>query len=170
MSSLFSGEGRSIRMSPDPVWSAPFHLWKTGRDVCWPPPLPVLAGCCSPQRVDSSPLNRGWPWNLPWPTVMGSPRLDCGKPCTFHLGLCWSPEHSCMKSNCCEVPLLWASQVRRLPKSERGWPAHSCSSYASTGARHVRNLGENHPAEPSQHREPYKILPPPLPLKISTEV
>lgn len=47
------------------------------------------------------------------------------------------------------------------------WPARSCSRYASTGARHVRNLGENHSAEPSQPTETCEILTSPSPLKTS---
>lgn len=50
------------------------------------------------------------------------------------------------------------------------WLARSCSSYASTGARHVRNLGENHSAEPNQPTEICEILTPPSSLKTSAEV
>lgn len=49
---------------------------------------------------------------------------------------------------CCELA-KWGG----CRKVRDAWPARSCSSYASTGARHVISLGENNPAEPSQPTE-----------------
>lgn len=87
------------------------------QDVCGAPLFPVQAGCCSPQQADS-PFSLGCLGMCPGQQfrVFHGYTVNHVAPPTL---VSWSPKQSCMKFNCCEVTLLWASQVRRLQKSER---------------------------------------------------
>lgn len=134
------------------------------QDICGAPLFPVQAGCCSPQQADS-PFSLGCLGMCPGQQfqVFQGYTVKHAAPPTL---VSWSPKQSCMKFNCCEVTLLWASQVRRLPKSERCLASPQLFQIR----QHRCQICENHSAEPSQPTEICEILTPPSSLKTSAEV
>lgn len=136
-----------------------------GRLVRWRPPLhtgglPPSTGCPSVWAGPGDRLGQQF-----WAS-----QGQTGKNLAPPTWVSWSPEQSRMKSSCCEVTLLGAAKCGGGGRAQRcRGPARSCYSCASLGAGHTTNLGEKHPAGPSQPTEPCETLPPP-PLKTSAKV